>query len=76
MYARMIISIGKIEPEQYIITSPNVYNHRSYNVTHSTGNCVQSITIITISGTHNINLSTWRATVGWNYRSQLGGWCD
>ena len=51
MYASMIISIGKVEPEQYISTSPNVYNHRSYNVTHSTGNCVQSITIITISGT-------------------------
>ena len=51
MYVRMIISIGKAEPEQYISTFPNVYDHRSYNVTHSNGNCVQSITIINTSGT-------------------------
>ena len=41
----MIISIGKAEPEQYISTLPNVYDHRSYNVIPSTGNCIHNVTI-------------------------------
>ena len=38
------INIGKAEPEQYISTRPNTYDHHSYNVIPSTGNCVRSTT--------------------------------
>ena len=45
------INIGKAEPEQYISTLPNTYDHHSYNVIPSTGYCVRSMTIINNSDT-------------------------